>query len=190
MAETTLTVLRHYVENETPRVEAVGWRHVPGDPNDSDAVALRGGAHVDPGLVAKARPLPAEFDPGLTPNRWVWIGANDPAAKLPRPDETARGSIAKADGSTVDTVEHHHHDDSAYWDYYKLPLRHGVALISEDEYQQRVTIAATREAALKADRDAALEQAKATREGHRASARDKLSKLGLTDDEIAAIVGG
>lgn len=180
MTETTLTVIRHYVEKGQPKAEALGWRWVRGAVDD-----VRG-EHVDPGLVAKSRPLPAAFDPGLTPNRWVWIGGNDIAAKLPRPEAT-RGSRATVDGEVVDTVDHFHAEDSPYWDYYKLPLREGVELISEERFAVLVAEQQAENERIRAERLKEAEAVKASREAARESARGKLLALGLTDSEIDAL---
>lgn len=183
MSDVTTTVTRYYREDGLPRVEAVLWKWVRSTLDDAHGEVL------DPGLAARARPLPAEFDPGMVPNRWVWIAANDAAAKLPRPTETIRGTASKADGSVVDTVEHVHAVDAPYWAYYRLPLRAGVELIDEEVWRAESAAVAEKTQLARAARVASTEAAKKEREAHRATAREKLSKLGLSDDEIRAIVG-
>lgn len=184
MSETTLTVARYYREGGIPKVEAVLWKWVRSTHDDARGEVL------DPGLAARARPLPAEVDPGLTPNQWVWVSANDAAAKLPRPTETIRGSVSKPDGSVLDTVDHVHAPDSEYWSYYRLPLRVGVELIDEETWRSEMEALAAAKAAADAVRAQEVEDAKKVRDGHKASARAKLSALGLTDDEVTAIIGG
>lgn len=184
MTGTQLTVTRFYREAGVPKVEAVLWKWVRSKHDDAR------GEVVDPGLAARARPLPAAYDPGLTPNLWVWVAANDPAAKIPRPAETIRGSVSKPDGSVVDTEDHVHAVGSEHWSYYQLPLRAGVELIDEDTWRSEMDVLATKQQALEAARAQAVEEATKVRDGHKATARGKLSALGLTDDEVTAILGG
>lgn len=182
-APTTAVVVRYYLDGGAPKTEAVRWQWAPpaADPID--------GKIVDLGLAARARPLPEAVDPGLVPNAWVWVGANDPAVVLPRPDEVERGQESKADGTVVDTVDNHHHDRSAYWNYYKLPLRPGVEIVEESVYRAAVEESAKVEGSAKETREKSHEARRATRQAARATARAKLVKLGLSDAEVTAIIG-
>lgn len=177
-----VTILRYYREaNGTPKVEAVLWKWARSTHDDAR------GQVIDPGVAARARPLPAEFDPGISPNQWVWVAANDAAAKLPRPTETIRGTQSKPDGEVVDTVDHFHAEEAPYWSYYKLPLRAGVELIDEEVWRADMErLAAAKKAADEA-RAAEIAAAKQEREAHKSTARGKLSALGLTDAEISAL---
>jgi hypothetical protein len=181
VTETTLTVVRHYVEAGQPKAEAIAWSWVRSSLDDSR------GVNVDPGLAARARPLPPEFDPGLEPNLWVWVQANDPAAKLPRAGETVRSTVATSSGETVDTVEHFHAEKAPYWDYYRLPLRDGVELITEDRFAALVEARTADTAKARAEIRASAQAAKDERAATVASARAKLAALGLTDAEIDAL---
>jgi hypothetical protein len=183
VSETTLTVLRYYREGGIPKVEAVLWKWVRSNHDDAR------GAVVDPGLAARARPLPAPYDPGLTPNLWVWVSANDPAAQIPRPSEVVHGTISKPDGEVLDTVDHRHGEGSKYWNFYQLPLRSGVELLDEATWKAEMDALATVAEAGRAARSAAAAQQEQDRAAHKASARAKLAALGLTDDEVSAITG-
>jgi hypothetical protein len=186
VTETVVTLLRRYLDKGHPKVEAVTWQWVPGDRSSSDRASTVG--NVDPGMAAKARPLPAESDPGLVPNRWVWIGANDPAAKLPRPGVSTPGERSMPDGTSVPTVELHHHDDGAYWDYYRLPLRPGVEIVDEDRWATAAEEARVAAVALAEERDKKSKRDRADRDKKRGTVRAKLQKLGLDDDEIDALI--
>lgn len=190
MSETTITVLRHYREGPTLKVEAVLWRWIRGGQDDHGRPDEGLSARVSPVDLARARRLPPEYDPGLIPNRWVFAAVNDPAAKLPKPDAVDRGEKQNPDGSVTEVVEHHHHDDAAYWDYYRLPLRADVELLTQDEWAAAVEVAKAADAAREAEKAAVAEQAKKDRDALQTSARAKLERLGLTPDEVSAILGG
>ncbi len=184
MNDTILTVARYYREGGVPKVETVLWKYVRSSHDDSR------GEVVDPGLAARARPLPAEHDPGLSPNQWVWVAAETPAVKLPRPTEQIRGFRTLPTGEVIDTVDHAHAAGAAYWSYYSLPFRSGVELIDEETYRSEVAAAAAQKAKNDEARKQATVEAKNDRATQRASAAEKLSKLGLTEDEIRAVIGG
>lgn len=177
----TVSVVRYYLDSGVAKAEMVLWQWVRGAVGED---------RPDPGLLAKARPLPAAYDPGLKPNQWVWIGANDAAAALPRPKEIVRGVSTDVEGNQVETAEHFHGEDSAYWDYYRLPLRTGVELVAEDVWRTAGDAAKAATAKVKADREAAAAEARAARDVLRASAAEKLAKLGLTVDEVAVLFKG
>lgn len=176
MSDTITTIVRHYLEKGLPKAETVLWKWVQG----AESAA-------DPGLLAKGRRLPAEHDPGLTPNLWVWVAADSPAAKIGRPDQMVRGNRVLPDGTTIDTVDHFHGDGSIYWDYYRLPLRAGVELIDEETWAAAVAAQKAQDEAGASERAKAAAEAREAREKAKASAREKLAALGLTEAEISAL---
>jgi hypothetical protein len=120
-----LIVARRYLEGGVEVVEEITWRHVP-DPGERWRWVRR--RFRSPKLVplesgkvdGRGRALPEWCAPGVVPNRWLWVQASRPAADL---EVVAPDAI---DGGTRFFLP-----GSSYWDYYGLPLRAGVRLLSD-----------------------------------------------------------
>lgn len=186
MSDLQTTVTRFYLDGGKPRVEHLAWRWLR---SSIDADRGEVVSNADAGFVAKARPLPAAYDPGLTPNLWVWVAANDPAAQYPRPDEIRRGVRLSPSGEQVETAENVYADDSTYWDYYSLPLRAGVELVDEATWRARVAELEAAGEAARVEQAERVAAAQAERAAQRASARAKLLALGLTEAEVDSLTG-